>query len=975
MVNLPVRWPVFGMVATSAVLVAPWLPYWLVVVAAMALLAWAVQRWLSRNPLAQVKQLVEQSLVGVYFVDRQLRLAYGNPALADILGYTSEQMHKLSLQDLVHPEDAERTGISIRKRLSGEVQQARYGFRMVRGDGAIRHVEVYSHRVMVNGQPMVAGVLLDITEQYELQAELALYAKVFESSSEGILVTDAKGVVLAANPAILARTGFQRQELVGESLIEIEARAGNEEFARSIGRAAKSGAWRGEIRALRSDGTRYPVRMSLNAVAEEGCDPTHFVAVLHDLSEVKHAEQALLDSERKFRAFVELSLAGLYVVQEGRLVYANPKLAEIHGYPDATSMVGLSVDTLTAPEDLAILKENHRKRLSGEVDSVHYVYRARKMDGSYVWLEAHGRMFQYEGKPAVIGIALDVSHRVESERQSRLAARVFESAGEGILITNAEHCIVGVNPAFTRITGYEESEAVGKISRMLSGQGARGAEARDMIEHLHRDGHWQGEMRDRRKSGEWYPVWLSISAVRDDDGRISNYVGVFTDYTTRKETESRLHYLAHHDDLTGLLNRGSLMTHLDSAIRRVQAHSARLAVLFLDLDRFKAVNDTLGHEAGDQLLMAATERLRFHVKDKDVIARLGGDEFTVMLEDIAGPEVAGEVAGRIVESMAQPFVINGHEMFVTASVGVAMCPSDGVDAQTLLKNADVAMYRAKERGKNTYQFFDKDMNAQAFEHLLLENSLWHALEREEFELHYQPQVNTADGNITGVEALLRWRHPDFGLVMPGRFISLAEQTGLIVPIGAWVLREACQQAREWINAGYTLGHVAVNLSARQFADGGLLSTIQGVLESTGLPPQVLELEITESTIMRNPAEAAQLLDDLRNMGVAVSVDDFGTGYSSLVSLKHYPLDCLKIDRGFIEGIPVDADDVAITEAVIAIARKMRLKVVAEGVETQEQFDFLRSSGCDRVQGYLMGSPVPAEDISARLAASRAYATH
>jgi diguanylate cyclase (GGDEF)-like protein len=392
------------------------------------------------------------------------------------------------------------------------------------------------------------------------------------------------------------------------------------------------------------------------------------------------------------------------------------------------------------------------------------------------------------------------------------------------------------------------------------------------------------------------------------------------------------------------------------------------------LDRFKAVNDTIGHVAGDRLLIAATERLRYHVKEKDIIGRLGGDEFTVVLEDIAGPEVAGDVAGRIVESMSQSFLIDGHEMFVTASVGVAMCPSDGVDAQTLLKNADVAMYRAKERGKNTYQFFDKEMNVQAFEHLLLENNLWHALERNEFELHYQPQVASVGGEIVGVEALLRWRHPEFGLVMPGRFISLAEQTGLIVPIGAWVLRAACRQAKAWLDSGLNVGHMAVNLSARQFADGGLLSIVEGALETSGLPPDLLELEITESAIMQKPHDAVSLLRRFREMGVAVSIDDFGTGYSSLVTLKQYPLDCLKIDRGFIEGIPHDSDDVAITESIIAIARKMRLKVVAEGVETIEQFDFLRLAGCDRIQGYLMGRPMSAQDLIEKLHADRALSS-
>jgi PAS domain S-box-containing protein len=606
-------------------------------------------------------------------------------------------------------------------------------------------------------------------------------------------------------------------------------------------------------------------------------------------------------------------------------MYANPTLARMHGYANADEMVGVAVEALTASDDLATLQNRYWQLLAGDADDMRSVVRGRRLDGSYFWLEVHGRVFEYHGRPAVIAVALDVSERMAAEQQAKLAARVFESASEGILITDGDNRIVGVNPAFTRITGYSPEDAIGKLSRMLAGLGARAAETRDMIAHLHKDGHWQGEMRDRRKSGEWYPVWLSISAVRDDLGIITHYVGVFTDYTTRKETEDRLHFLANHDGLTGLYNRGSALMRLGEAIHRADRLGSRFAVLFLDLDRFKSVNDTLGHDAGDQLLRAAADRLRYHVKDTDTVARLGGDAFAVVLESIAGPEVA----------------------------------------------ADVAMYRAKERGKNNYQFFDKEMNAQAFEHLLLENSLWRGVERQEFELLYQPQVSTVSGEIVGVEALLRWRHPDLGLISPGKFVPLAEQTGLIVPIGGWVLQEACRQAKHWLDEGYRLRHVAVNLSARQFLDDGLITTVQNALLKSGLPAAMLELELTESTIMQKPREAVSVLHGLRQMGVALSIDDFGTGYSSLVSLKQYPLDNLKIDRGFVEGIPEDPDDIAITEAIIAIAHKLGLRVVAEGVETEAQFDFLRAAGCDLIQGYLVGTPVTADELMRRLRRSGA----
>ena len=676
----------------------------------------------------------------------------------------------------------------------------------------------------------------------------------------------------------------------------------------------------------------------------------------------------LLESERKFRNFVEQSLVGLYVVQDGKIAYANNKTAELLGYDSPEELIGTPVADLTHPEDVDLLQENHRRRLAGEIPSIRYTYRALRRDGRVIWADVQGSVCLYDGRPAVMGVALDVSRQVAFEHQSRLANRVFDSASEGIVITDADCRIEAVNPAFTRITGYAPSETVGKLSRMMTGQGAEINQ--DMLAHLARDGRWHGEMRDRRKTGEWYPAWLSISTVRDADRNITNYVGVFTDNTRRKEDELRLQFLANHDSLTGLWNRNGMMLRFAEAIMHAREDGRQLALLFVDLDRFKTVNDTLGHLTGDQLLVAAAGRMRQQLTDSDVAARLGGDEFTVLVDDPPSSGAAANLAERLISSMAQPFLIDGQEMFVTASIGIACYPADGHDAATLLKNADVAMYRAKQRGRNTFQFFTSDMSTRAFEQLLLENSLRRALERSEFELHYQPQFSTADGQIAGVEALVRWRHPELGLVLPGTFITMAEQNGLIVPIGAWVMREACRQGKAWLDAGYEFGRVAVNLSAKQFSAGDLLDTIRCALDESGLPPSRLEFEITESMIMNNPPEAVMLLDRIRDMGVALSIDDFGTGYSSLVSLKQYPLDSLKIDRGFVKGIPQDADDIAITEAIIAIAHKMGLKVVAEGVETVEQAEFLRAAGCSVLQGFLLGRPVAAQDVARHFTGER-----
>jgi len=678
------------------------------------------------------------------------------------------------------------------------------------------------------------------------------------------------------------------------------------------------------------------------------------------------ADDTLADSSLRYLA--QQSLLGFYVLDSsGCVLHANLKMAQMLGYPHASELQGLWIAELTAIEDLAQVQQHMRVRLNGQ-QQVRHTCRMRGCDGTLRWVDVQGSVcIDSHGALLLVQLVLDVQRQVQSDWQSRLADRVFESTSEGILITDQEFCIVAVNPAFTRITGYPAEQATGKRSRMLTGPVAQAQINRGMLQRLAADGHWQGEMRDRRKDGSWYPAWLSISAIRDDQDGISHYVGVFTDNTLRKEAETKLAFLAEHDSLTGLLNRNSLMRALSEQIAAAQLSGEQLVLFFIDLDRFKAVNDSLGHHAGDLLLVAAAERLRQQLRPDDILARFGGDEFVVVLRDSPPAEFISTLAHRLINCIQRAFVINGHEMFITASIGSAAYPEHGDDAISILKNADIAMYRAKEEGKNAFQLFNKQMSQHALDRMLLENSLRHALERKEFELYYQPQFATDDGRLCGAEALIRWHHPERGLVAPDVFISLAEQTGLIVPLGAWVLHQACRQGKDWLDRGYRFGRIAVNLSPRQFSASDLLRTIDEALVESGLPSTMLELEITEGVIMQNPQEAVLLLQRMRQLGVSISVDDFGTGYSSLASLKQYPLDMLKIDRSFIQGIPHDADDVAITEAIIAIAHKLHLRVVAEGVEFPEQQAFLRAAGCDIVQGFLHARPLPASQFDSLLA--------
>ncbi len=563
-------------------------------------------------------------------------------------------------------------------------------------------------------------------------------------------------------------------------------------------------------------------------------------------------------------------------------------------------------------------------------------------------------------------MATDISERLASEQKLRLAAQVFGSASEGIVMTDVRGNIIAVNPAFSRITGFDAEEALGQSCNTFRHIENNSVLWREIHTGLLRKGQWQGEMPGLRKNGEVYPAWGSLSAVQDEDGRTTNYVAVFSDFTARKEVEDRLHFLAQRDPLTLLHNRSALQEKLNTALVSAEQHRERLALFFIDLDRFKVINDSLGHAVGDDLLQVVALRLRFCLKERDFIARFGGDEFTVMIENAPDDDDIAMIAERIIGEIARPCIVRGHELFVTCSIGISRYPDDAMDATALMRMADMAMYRAKEQGKNTFQFHANDISAQVSERNLLEGHLRSALSRNQFVLYFQPLYDLAGEDYYGVEALVRWHHPELGMVPPASFIPLAEESGLIEALGTWVIHEACRQTREWLDVGIDPRHVSVNLSPRQFQRGKLVDTVQRALNNAGLPPERLTLEITESIIMQNPDEAREILSELRRMGVRVAIDDFGSGYSSLAYLKLFPLDTLKIDRAFITPLPDDGDSAAIVEAIVAMSRKLKLAVVAEGVETAEQSSFLRSIGCDVAQGYLYSRPLPADKLPSAL---------
>lgn len=570
---------------------------------------------------------------------------------------------------------------------------------------------------------------------------------------------------------------------------------------------------------------------------------------------------------------------------------------------------------------------------------------------------------------ALISLLGLFANRVAYELQRRmtideleLAASVFKESMEAIIICDAHRNIIRVNPEFCKITGYSESEAIGQKSNLLK-SGRHSIRFYDSLwTTLTEQGYWNGEIINKRKNGEIFISWQLIKAVKDEKGQVQQYISIMHDITEKKQSEERIYKLAHQDLITQLPNRVAFLSLLKESVSHAMHSTNRLAVMFIDLDHFKLINDTSGHPVGDELLQQVASRLKSIIGIQNVISRFGGDEFTVLLPYIESTEEVIDVANKILDSLLAPFSLSSCDITTSASIGIGLYPDHALNASALLSCADNAMYRAKESGRASFEFYTNQMQVDAQERVILERELRQALKENEFLLHYQPQIEVGSLRVIGVEALIRWQHPTKGMIPPNKFIPIAEATGLIVPIGEWVIHEACKQLRLWIEQGHADLVMAINLSARQFFQKSLLETIQRELDETGVPSANLEFELTESMMMNNVEETIATLNKMKQLGLQLSIDDFGTGYSSLSYLKKFPIHKLKIDKSFVDGLPHDSDDLAIVQAIIGISHALQLKVIAEGVETIEQYDLLRSFDCNEIQGYYFSKPLPAESV-------------
>jgi len=793
-----------------------------------------------------------------------------------------------------------------------------------------------------------------------------------EQNPAAIFITDLEGNIEYVNERFVETTGYSRAEAIGQDSAMLRSFTADEAVYKNLWDSLLSGqSWKGELQSKRRDGSLYWERVQISLIRDAQGRVTNYVSIKENITELREVMTRLRESEGRFRGAMAAMVEGLAILSpEGVFVFGNRAAEEMLGLGEG-ALQGLSPEDLGlerlredgAPLALEDFPTSITLRDGREVRDAVIGYRSP--DNRVIWVSINTTPLPMGDQSFGVVITFtNITERRHTDEQLKLAYEAIRHSGEGILVTDAAHRIISANPAFEAVTGYSTAEVTGKSPAFFSSERHDERFYSLMQEILDQTGYWQGEVWNQRKNGDVYPEWLGVSVVSENDGRPKYYVYIFSDMSERLEAQERIEFLAHHDPLTGLPNRLLLRDRAEQAHAQAVRMQSRVALMFLDLDRFKTINDSLGHPVGDALLLAVVERLKSCVRDSDTISRQGGDEFIILLNDVRDSEAASRVADKIHQRMSEPIVLADQSLISSFSIGIALFPDDGEDFDSLLQKADTAMYHAKESGRNSHRFFTEQMNRQVVEHMTLESQLRHALERNEFVLHYQPQLDLHEGRIIGVEALIRWNSPESGLVPPNKFIPVAEDSGLIVPIGAWVLNEACRQARAWQNAGLPPFVVAVNLSAVQFKQLDLVNTVINALVLSDLDSQWLELELTESILIQDAETTLDAVRRLKALGVKLSVDDFGTGYSSLAYLKRFAVDKLKIDQSFIRDLVADPDDAAIVRAIIQMARSLKLTTIAEGVETEELSNLLRLFHCDEIQGYWFARPIPADELEA-----------
>jgi diguanylate cyclase (GGDEF)-like protein/PAS domain S-box-containing protein len=822
---------------------------------------------------------------------------------------------------------------------------------------------------------LLLAVKEHITERKRNEDVLQQLSMAVEQSPVSVMITDPQGNISYVNRKFTECSGYGPEELAGRNPRILNSGRNSPDLYRSLWSTITQGhEWRGEFCNKKKNGDVYWEAATISPITNPRGVITHFLAVKEDITERKRVEEELYRSHQMLQTILD-TIPQRVFWKDRNCIYlgCNRILATDAGLNHPAEIIGKSDFDLAWRETAEVYRSDDKLVMAQGSVKLGYEEIQDRPDGHRVWLRTSKLpLWDREGKViGVLGTYEDITESKQGEQALRISEKryrlLFERNLAGVFRTTLEGRVLECNHAAARIFGYDSPEEVlaVPVASLYPTASDREAFLRALKSEKSLTNH---EMRFRRKNGDSVWVMLNISLVEDDSGIARIVEGTFVDITERKIAEERVQSLAYYDVLTGLPNRILLRDRLSNALATARRQNHKVALLFLDLDRFKIINDSLGHSVGDLLLQDVAERLKRCAREQDTVSRLSGDEFLIVLTAVKDGADTAVAAERFMDAMAAGFVIQGHSLSISCSLGISVFPEHGADSETLIKNADAAMYKAKDGGRNNFQFFTADMSAQAVERLTLENGLRLALDKKELFLVYQPQMNIATGKIIGLEALLRWQHPTLGLVPPDKFIRIAENSGLIMPIGEWVLRTACSQARKWQEEGLSIVPVAVNVSAVQFRQEDFPEIVRRVLHETGLAPQYLELELTESLLLSNADVVFSVLQQLTAMGLRLAIDDFGTGYSSLSYLKKFPVSKLKIDRSFIRDIAVNPDDMAITTAIISMAKSLNLKVIAEGVENEAQMSFLRAHECDEIQGYYFCKPLAADEVADKLRA-------
>ena len=916
------------------------------------------------------RQLVDSSLDIVTVLDERGFIRFENPATEQLLGYPPDQLIGRLVFDLIHPDDRPATLQVFQDILAQPNQTASAELRFQHRDGSWRHLAAVAKNLL--HESGVAGVIVnsrDVTEQKQAENALRESEERFRQLAENIdmvfWVSDASITTMYYVSPAYEKIWCRTCESVMQSprsFFDAIHPDDREALLASLAEIALGRPQAGIYRIIRPDGgVRWISERSFPVFDEQGL-VYRCVGIAQDITEQRTRDEQL----NKLMLAVEQSPSAVVITDaQGTIEFANPEFTRMTGYSAAEALGKNPRILKSGKHDAQFYRDLWETINAGRIWRGEFCN--KKKDGSLYWESASVSAVRNERNEITNFVAVkeDITAKVQDQEQLRLQSSALSAAANSIFITNNEGRITWVNAAFCRLSGYSSEELVNQTPRILKS----GKQDIGFYQHVWQTilagKVWSGEIVERRKNGEYYTVHQTITPLTGGSGEITHFIAVHEDITARKDAEAHIEHLAFHDALAGLCNRAELHHRLEQAVQLAKRHSRSLALHFIDLDRFKVVNDTLGHSAGDLLLQAVASRLQSCLRASDTVARIGGDEFAVLQPEIANLDGAAMLASKIVNSMAEPFQISGRDIHISPSIGISVFPLDSNRPDELLRNADIAMYLAKNEGRNNFQFFTSALNDQLRDRLALESDLHAALGKSQFVLHFQPQVNLRTRRLTGMEALIRWHHPTRGMVPPSMFIGIAEECGLIHEISRWVLEQACVQNAAWQAAGFPCCRIAVNISSANFKRGNFCQIIADVLARTRLPPQYLELEVTETVLLQDE-HVVKEIPLLEKMGVRLSIDDFGTGYSSLNYLRRLPVEKLKIDQSFVRGLPENQNDAIIAGAIIQLGHALGYTVIAEGVETEEQLVYLLEHNCDEGQGYLFGRPMPAKAFEALL---------